>query len=51
MAVLDIAGVRHYIGLSTDAKPTAEVSAGSRFWERDTGGEFIFDGASWGRVS
>lgn len=51
MAVLEISGVRHYVGLSTDAKPTAEVSAGSRFWERDTGDEFIYDGSAWGRVT
>ena len=50
MAVYEIGGIRRYVGLSTDAKPTADVPFGSRFYERDTGAVFILDGI-WGRVS
>ena len=35
------------MGLSTDIKPTLDVSAGSKFTAVDTGAEFRFDGATW----
>jgi len=39
-----------YLGLSTDTKPT-NVSAGSRFYETNTGLWFIFTGATWTSLS
>ena len=50
MAVVRVTTPHHYVGLEADAKPTEDVPAGSRFWERDTGLEFIFDGAAWGQL-
>jgi len=35
--------VRLYLGLSTDAKPTENVGVDSKFRERDTGREWIYD--------
>jgi len=35
------------IGLSTDAKPTANMPAGSKFEEVDTGKKFMFYGTAW----
>ena len=35
------------MGLSTDIKPTLDVSAGSKFTTVDTGAKFIFDGTTW----
>lgn len=49
MAVTRIATPHHYVGLAADAKPTVGVPPGSRFYERDTGLEFIWDGAAWGQ--
>lgn len=49
MAVTRIATPHEYVGLSSDTKPTADVPPGSRFFERDTGLEFIWDGAAWGK--
>ena len=40
-----VTAIQKYIGLSTDDKPTA--SAGSRFYETDTGITYIHDGATW----
>lgn len=40
--------VRDFIGLSTDAKPTAaDCDAGSTFYETDTKAGYIFDGSAW----
>lgn len=50
MAVTRISTPHHYVGLAGDTKPTADVPAGSRFIERDTGLEFIWDGAAWGQI-
>ncbi len=50
MAVTRITTPHHYVGLAADAKPTANVPAGSRFFERDTGLEFIWDGTAWGQL-
>lgn len=50
MAVVRITTPHHYVGVAADAKPAEDVPAGSRFWERDTGLEFIFDGAAWGQL-
>jgi len=49
MAVTRISTPHEYVGLSTDEKPTEDVPAGSRFYERDTGLEFIWDGTAWGQ--
>ncbi len=38
---------KFYIGLSTDSKPTDEVTAGSEFFETDTKATYIFDGSAW----
>ena len=37
----------HYIGLSSDTKPTVDVRGGSTFFETDTTNEYIYDGTSW----
>lgn len=39
--------IAELIGLSTDTKPTTNVSAGSSFTESDTRRKFKFDGTSW----
>lgn len=40
--------IKHFMGLSTDAKPTSvDVYVGSTFHEYDTGEQFIFDGTNW----
>lgn len=36
-----------YEGLSTDSKPTTEVSVNDSFKELDTGDTFYYDGSSW----
>ena len=40
-------------GLSTDAKPTADLITGSRFTEVDTGDVYAFDevGGAWNRIA
>ena len=36
------------VGLSTDEKPTDNIGgAGAKFYETDTGDEYIFDGTAW----
>ncbi len=50
MAVSRISTPHHYVGLAGDAKPTVGVPPGSRFIERDTGLQFIFDGTAWGQL-
>lgn len=55
MAVTPMALVpHHYIGLSSDTKPTTDVPVGSRFWERtaatSTALEWIWDGANWSLI-
>lgn len=49
MAVTRISTPHEYVGLAADTKPTSGVPAGSRFIERDTGHEFIWDGTAWGQ--
>ncbi len=49
MAVTRITTPHHYVGLSSDEKPTDGVPPGSIFYERDTGLEFIWDGEAWGQ--
>lgn len=49
MAVLRVSTPHEYVGVSGDTKPTTGVPPGSRFIERDTGHEFIFDGTAWGQ--
>jgi len=39
--------IHTFVGLSTDTKTTADVPAGSRFWETDTGIWFLFNGTAW----
>jgi hypothetical protein len=50
MAVTRISTPHHYVGVAGDTKPTDAVPAGSRFFERDTGLQFIFDGDEWGAL-
>jgi hypothetical protein len=51
VTLVNDAQANHYVGLSGDAKPTtANVVAGARFIERDTGLEFIYDGSTWGAL-
>jgi hypothetical protein len=50
MAVTRVPAANWYVGLKADTKPTAGVPEGSRFYERDTGDEFIWDGTAWGRL-
>lgn len=41
----------HYVGLSTEPKPTDEtVKVGSRARETDTGHEYVYDGEAWSRL-
>lgn len=52
MAVVRVASVEQFVGLSSDTKPAA-ARAGSRYYETDTGQEYVFDGTAWqpvGRV-
>lgn len=47
MTVTRVSTPHHYVGLAADEKPTQDVPPGSRFYEVDTGLEFIFDGTDW----
>lgn len=48
MAVQLITGTKHYIGESSDIKPTdADVLTGSVFIEHDTGRAFLYDAKQW----
>jgi hypothetical protein len=47
MAVTIIAKTIAYQGLSSDAKPTAGVTAGATYRETDTGASYLYDGAAW----
>jgi len=49
MTVTRVATPHEYVGVSGDTKPSDGVPAGSRFFERATGFEFIWDGAAWGQ--
>lgn len=50
MAVVRITTPHHYVGVAADAKPAEDVPAGSRFFEIDTGLEYVFDGTdTWGQ--
>jgi hypothetical protein len=46
VAVLE-SSIKRFIGLSSDAKPTEGVPAGSSFLETDTGHIARFDGDGW----
>src|SRR5574343_124949 len=46
MSVQAIGYVKKFIGVSGDVKPDDAV-AGSRFFESDTGADYIYTGASW----
>ena len=46
MAVVLLAEIARFVGLSTDTKPTGEP-AGSTFYETDTGARYVWDGAAW----
>lgn len=50
MAITKLSQTDHsidtYGGNNADSKPTTNVPAGSRFFEYDTGEEFIFDGVT-----
>lgn len=50
MSVQDAHLISTFVGLSTDTKPTSNVQAGSRFLERDTGVEYVYDGSAWGEL-
>ncbi len=47
MAVTIAKSAVHYVGLSSDTKPTDSVSALSTFEESDTGNLYDYDGTSW----
>ena len=36
-----------YVGLSTDTKPTTDISAKSTFWESDADTNYVYDGDTW----
>lgn len=46
MTVNSIAGVHHYVGLSTDPKPSVE-NVGSTFTEEDTGFKYMYGPDGW----
>jgi hypothetical protein len=54
MAVTRTGAVNHYVGLAADVKPSLaeedDVPVGSRFFETDTGWEFVYDGEAWSQV-
>ena len=37
----------NYIGLSSDTKPSQDISPGSLFVEEDTGKTYIYSGSAW----
>lgn len=48
MAVLRMATIKRFIGLSSDTKPTDDIPPGSTFYEYDTGILFLcYDGTNW----
>lgn len=47
MAVIAINQIKHFLGLSSDTKPTDNIPAGSDFFETNTGHKWIFDGTNW----
>lgn len=47
MAVVKMATLTKWIGLSTDTKESVGVLAGSRFHETDTHYDYIWDGTAW----
>lgn len=51
MTVRRILNPSHYVGLSTDLKPSSAdeqgVEEGSRFYEADTGRMFVFERLEW----
>lgn len=51
MTVSLIATTHTYVGVAADVKPTSGVTPGSKFYERDTGATYIYDGSSWGALS
>jgi len=55
MAVQQIRNQIHFVGLSTDTKPTKigneDIGAGSTFWESNTDNAYKYDGNSWYKTS
>jgi len=47
MATTLVSMVRQWVGLSSDTKPTADVTAGSRFFETDTRLTYIYNNSAW----
>lgn len=50
MTVTRVTTPHEYTGVEGDSKPTEGVPAGSRFFERDTGLWYVYDGIAWGQV-
>jgi len=47
MAVILVATIQRWMGLSTDIKPPTPTYAGSEFYETDTGRTYIWNDAAW----
>ena len=47
MAYVLVTGIKHYIGASTDTKPSTSVPAGSLFYEYDTKTMYKYTGSAW----
>ncbi len=47
MTVRLITTTKHFIGLSTDVKPTVGVPMGSTYLETDTSDTYIYNTAGW----
>jgi hypothetical protein len=46
MAVVLVTNPARFVGLAADTKP-ASPTAGSTFYETDTGSMYVFDGTAW----
>jgi hypothetical protein len=38
---------KEYIGISSDIKPTVNISVGSTIYETDTKNVYVYNGTSW----
>ena len=47
MTVAKVAVINRWIGLSTDTKPSSSVNAGDKFYETNTGNDYIYNGSAW----
>ena len=45
--MIEVAGIKHWIGNSSEPKPTEDVKRGSVFEESDTGNEYRWKGDGW----